>query len=179
MDRWQSRYICNQLDSENYFSYNNWETIRYLGNVMGLDSLKSPSARRSEESKTPSRNRQSGVWRPSILDTKRISPATTRKIDTSSSYIVPNSSAPVSGDAVKTAAVAATVGDKACAGCKQKLGGKTVKLPDSQVRYHWACLKCTHCQEPFQDTSFSVDQLNNIYHPQVRVLQTGPFNSYN
>lgn len=137
--------------------------LRYLGNVMGLESLKSPSARRSEEAKSPLRNRQfpSGGWRPSILDTKRVSPAVGRKTDTN--YVTPT---PVT--ASTTSSNTTITADKTCAGCRQKLGGKTVKLPDSQVRFHWACLKCTHCQEPFRDTSFSVDQSSNIYHPQVR-----------
>ncbi|CDS12276.1 hypothetical protein LRAMOSA04471 [Lichtheimia ramosa] len=52
-----------------------------------------------------------------------------------------------------------------CAACNQPLSGKTVRLPESTTRYHWACLKCAQCQEPFKDTSFYTDSARQIYHP--------------
>lgn len=54
-----------------------------------------------------------------------------------------------------------------CGECHTKLSGKTVRLPDSQVKYHWNCLQCKGCQLPFQDTSFFIDVLKNVYHPNV------------
>lgn len=54
-----------------------------------------------------------------------------------------------------------------CAACNQPLSGKTVRLPESTTRYHWACLKCAQCQEPFKDTSFYTDSARQIYHPKV------------
>ncbi|KAI9315396.1 hypothetical protein BX666DRAFT_1962374 [Dichotomocladium elegans] len=52
-----------------------------------------------------------------------------------------------------------------CAECNTRLGGKTVRLPNTQTRYHWKCLTCAQCREPFQATSFHADTAGNIYHP--------------
>ena len=57
-----------------------------------------------------------------------------------------------------------------CGECHEKLSGKTVRLPDSQVKYHWNCLQCKGCHLPFKDTSFFIDVLKNVYHPNVNII---------
>jgi hypothetical protein len=60
-----------------------------------------------------------------------------------------------------------------CGACQKKLSGKTVRLPETEIKYHWHCLKCKSCQLPFEDTSFFIDPLSkHIYHPQVKYLQS-------
>lgn len=55
---------------------------------------------------------------------------------------------------------------KICQKCSKKLSGKVVRIPDSQKRYHWSCLKCKGCKGLFENTSFTVDSSKSVYHPQ-------------
>lgn len=64
-----------------------------------------------------------------------------------------------------------------CGDCNKKLSGKTVRLPDAQVRYHWKCLKCKNCALPFEDTSFYIDSNKRVFHPKVSSFYFKPLNS--
>jgi hypothetical protein len=45
-----------------------------------------------------------------------------------------------------------------------------VRLPDTQIRYHWKCLRCKSCALPFEDTSFYIDGNQRVFHPNVSNL---------
>ncbi|KAI7905124.1 uncharacterized protein BX663DRAFT_501843 [Cokeromyces recurvatus] len=55
--------------------------------------------------------------------------------------------------------------DTNCGKCYKKLVGKTVRLPDSQIKYHYQCLTCNECNQPFKDTYLFIDSSKSIYHP--------------
>ncbi|ORY95550.1 hypothetical protein BCR43DRAFT_515671 [Syncephalastrum racemosum] len=83
----------------------------------------------------------------------------------------------VSGLWESTAKKVAPSPQPSCPGCQKELNGKTVRLPQSQQAYHWACLKCEKCKEPFEETSFHTDDERRIYHPkcapELRRIQCG------
>ncbi|PHZ14851.1 uncharacterized protein RHIMIDRAFT_276467 [Rhizopus microsporus ATCC 52813] len=60
--------------------------------------------------------------------------------------------------------------EKVCQECNQKLSGKLVRLPDTQERYHWNCLRCEGCKGLFDNTSFVIDPLKKIYHPKCALF---------
>ncbi|GAN06568.1 hypothetical protein MAM1_0128c06054 [Mucor ambiguus] len=131
-----------------------WQS-RYLGSVMGLDNLSSPvdqearsacSSPLSERTNSPIMKR---ITKPfnSLLDSRRVTPSKSL-------------TSPALNKRYSMSNLATNCGE-----CHKKLSGKTVRLPDSQVKYHWNCLQCKGCQSPFQDTSFFIDVLKNVYHP--------------
>ncbi|KAG2200738.1 hypothetical protein INT47_002782 [Mucor saturninus] len=133
-----------------------WQS-RYLGSVIGLDNLTSPV---EEEAKEESRSACSPfsqrtstpilkrITKPfnNLLDSRRVAP--------SKNSVTPSPSRRFS-----------TIAENSCGECYKKLSGKTVRLPDTQVRYHWKCLKCNGCTLPFEDTSFFIDPYKRVYHP--------------
>ncbi|KAI8646922.1 hypothetical protein BD408DRAFT_473751 [Parasitella parasitica] len=131
-----------------------WQS-RYLGNVVGLDNLSSPLDEEDRSACSPlSQHTNSPIIKriskpfSSLLDSRRVTPF---KSITSPSlnkrYSMNN----------------LTLSN--CGECHKKLSGKTVRLPDSHVKYHWSCLQCKECHLPFEDTSFFIDALKNVYHP--------------
>lgn len=128
---------------------------------MGLDNLSSPAVE-ERSACSPSSQRTSSpimkrISKPfnSLLDSRRVTP--------SKSLTSPSLSKQYSMNNLTT---------PNCGECHQKLSGKTVRLPDSQVKYHWSCLQCKACQLPFEDTSFFIDVSKNVYHPNVNSIHT-------
>ncbi|OAD04534.1 C2H2-type zinc finger transcription factor [Mucor lusitanicus CBS 277.49] len=132
-----------------------WQS-RYLGSVMGLDSLSrsveqqdrsSCSSPLSQRTSSPIMKR---ITKPfnSLLDSRRVTPSKS-----------------LTSPALNKRYSMSHLATNNCGECHTKLSGKTVRLPDSQVKYHWNCLQCKGCQLPFQDTSFFIDVLKNVYHP--------------
>ncbi|KAL9549399.1 hypothetical protein MBANPS3_005221 [Mucor bainieri] len=133
-----------------------WQS-RYLGSVMGLDNLSSPVDQQDNRSacSSPLSQRTSSpimkrIAKPfnSLLDSRRITPSKS-----------------LTSPALSKRCSMTNLATNNCGECHKKLSGKTVRLPDSQVKYHWNCLQCKGCQAPFQDTSFFIDVLKNVYHP--------------
>ncbi|KAK4518887.1 uncharacterized protein ATC70_009112 [Mucor velutinosus] len=133
-----------------------WQS-RYLGSVMGLDNLSSPvdkedrsacSSPLSQHTSLPIIQR---ITKPfnSLLDSRRVTPSKS-----------------LTSPALNKRYSMSNLAINHCGECHKKLSGKTVRLPDSQVKYHWNCLQCKGCQLPFQGTSFFIDVLKNVYHPQ-------------
>lgn len=60
--------------------------------------------------------------------------------------------------------------ENSCQECYKKLSGKLVRIPNSQVRYHWSCLKCESCKGVFENTSFIIDSSKKVYHPKVHLF---------
>ncbi|CEP18175.1 hypothetical protein [Parasitella parasitica] len=128
--------------------------IRYLGSVMGLDNLTSPvdegrsaCSPLSQPTSSPIMKRISKPF-SSLLDSRRVTP--------SKSITSPSLNKRYSMNNLTTSN---------CGECHKKLSGKTVRLPDSHVKYHWNCLRCKGCRLPFEDTSFIIDASKNVYHP--------------
>lgn len=134
---------------------------RYLGSVMGLDELSSEE-QESRLACSPLSKRATSpilkrISRPfnGLLDSRKVTPSKTMGA----------LSTPASRRYSTTAA------ETGCGECGKKLTGKTVRLPDTQVRYHWKCLNCKGCSLPFEDTSFFIDSSNRVFHPEVSVLK--------
>ncbi|KAI8147810.1 hypothetical protein BJV82DRAFT_593447 [Fennellomyces sp. T-0311] len=125
-----------------------WQSS-YLGSFMGLDSVLSPP---SVDDNTTPISSPSSTSSSSLLNRSRRSTLTS--LWDSNKRVAPSPRPPV-----------ANSNKKRCPECDKPLSGKTVRLPDSPLRYHWTCLQCTHCREPFEDTSFYTDHANRIYHP--------------
>ncbi|KAI8353219.1 hypothetical protein BD560DRAFT_427051 [Blakeslea trispora] len=123
VDRWQSRQPIIK-------------DHRYLGSVIGLDSL---SKKASELSKAtlPKTSLDYG-----LLDSRKVRSSQSMTLQSASST------------------------KAECGLCQKKLSGKTVRLPDGSVKYHWHCLQCKGCGLPFEDPSFYIDPSKHIYHPQ-------------
>ncbi|KAI9020704.1 hypothetical protein CLU79DRAFT_888176 [Phycomyces nitens] len=122
-------------------SVDRWQS-RYLGSIVGLDNLKSPPS--SPALRSPKKLLKSS---PSLGPTRQMPHSKSSKRNLPTLAIIP------------------PVKINNCHSCSKKLVGKTVRLPESDVRYHWECLQCTHCHLPFEDTSFYVDSNKAIYHP--------------
>ncbi|KAL0080013.1 hypothetical protein J3Q64DRAFT_1864645 [Phycomyces blakesleeanus] len=122
-------------------SVDRWQS-RYLGSIVGLDNLKSPPS--SPGQRSPKKILKNS---PSLGSTRYI----------------PHSKSP--RRPLPTLAIIPPAKMNNCHSCNKKLVGKTVRLPESNVRYHWECLQCTQCHLPFEDTSFYVDPNKSIYHP--------------
>ncbi|SAM09118.1 hypothetical protein [Absidia glauca] len=63
-----------------------------------------------------------------------------------------------------------------CKKCHRPLSGKTVQLPDDDddesgisKTYHWSCLQCVKCSQPFQTPSFYLDSNQHMYHTECVV----------
>ncbi|CAO3654202.1 unnamed protein product [Mucor hiemalis] len=133
-----------------------WQSSRYLGSVMGLDELSSEE-QESRLACSPLSKRATSpilkrISRPfnGLLDSRKVTPSKTMGA----------LSTPASRRYSTTAA------ETGCGECGKKLTGKTVRLPDTQVRYHWKCLNCKGCSLPFEDTSFFIDSSNRVFHPE-------------
>lgn len=126
---------------------------------MGLDNLSSPADKQDRSAcSSPLSQRTSSpiikrITKPfnSLLDSRRVTPSKS-----------------MTSPALNQRYSMSHLATNNCAECHKKLSGKTVRLPDSQVKYHWSCLQCKGCQSPFQDTSFLIDAFKNVYHPHVR-----------
>ncbi|KAI9488545.1 hypothetical protein BDB00DRAFT_932659 [Zychaea mexicana] len=139
-----------------------WQSS-YLGSFMGLDSLLSPPPVDDNNSSTttPSSPVSSTTSSSSLLSRSRR--PTLSSLWESNKRIAPSPRPPVATKITVT--TAANNKKPCCPECNKALSGKTVRLPDSSTRYHWACLKCAHCREPFDNTSFYTDNASRIYHP--------------
>ncbi|KAI8978918.1 hypothetical protein BDB01DRAFT_874382 [Pilobolus umbonatus] len=133
-----------------------WQS-RYLDNVIGIENLTSPVEQEHDKliitpvgNNTPLMKRMSKPF-SNLLDSRHISLINAR--------LHP---AKVACDSPQMR--------NSCAKCNKKLKGKTVRLPESQIKYHWDCLTCYKCQMPFDTTSFLVDSTKNIYHPECSPL---------
>lgn len=167
VDRWQTRYIAQ----DHGLSYTHCQCTSYLGSVIGIDKLAPSSSGDGNKSAMNSPIRSpssllSRTRRPSSLasfwDSKRVAPSP-RPMASNPSLKKPME--PVPEPSLSQKSKKKSSGP--CAACNQPLSGKTVRLPESTTRYHWACLKCAQCQEPFKDTSFYTDSARQIYHPKV------------
>jgi hypothetical protein len=140
---------------------------RYLGSVMGLNNLASPIDDDKEEKDekdelsrsacSPLTQRTTSpilkrIAKPfnSLLDSRRVTPSKSNN-----------------GPVIPPRRFSATTTENSCGECNKKLSGKTVRLPDTQVRYHWKCLKCKSCALPFEEISFFIDSFKRVYHPNV------------
>jgi hypothetical protein len=127
-----------------------------MGSVIGLESLTLPKDEEKKENNnetakySPFRQRATSpvlrqITKPfSILGNKRVNPSHKTEIS-----LRP---------------------ENTCGECHKKLKGKTVRLPESSIRYHWDCLKCKGCEYPFEKTSFFIDASKNVYHPEVSIF---------
>ncbi|ORZ10513.1 hypothetical protein BCR42DRAFT_333528 [Absidia repens] len=119
-----------------------WQSCKYLDQVVGPEKTEHPSTKKKwmERRKIPSL----------LIDKKyRIAP-----LDSLSAL---SSTHPNQHSKQK---------DPTCSHCHQQLAGKLVQLPDeSRKKYHWSCLLCHECHQPFQTTNFYLDSLQNVYHP--------------
>jgi hypothetical protein len=127
-----------------------------MGSVIGLESLNLPKDEEKKENNnetakySPFRQRAASpvlrqITKPfSILGNRRVNPSHKTEIS-----LRP---------------------ENACGECHNKLKGKTVRLPESSIRYHWDCLKCKGCEYPFEKTSFFIDASKNVYHPEVSIF---------
>jgi hypothetical protein len=72
---------------------------------------------------------------------------------------------------ISTTSHSSPLGTSECTSCHKTLAGKVVQLPhDSDSpgkKYHWSCIKCHHCQQPFQTTGVYLDPHKNAYHLKV------------
>lgn len=124
--------------------------------MMGLNSLSSPTSE-SPESRSPCSPLTQRTISPiskrmsrpfsTLLDSRRVTPSKTSPALNFNDQLI------------------ATTNE--CSECNEKLTGKTVRIPNSQLKYHWACLKCKGCNSPFEDTSFFIDSTRNVYHRTV------------
>lgn len=117
---------------------------RYLGSVMGLNTATTSPIENSPEPQSPMMKRMSRQF-STLLDSRKVTPS---KTSLSLNEPVNNT----------------------CGVCNEKLAGKTVRLPDSLNKYHWACLKCKGCNKPFEDTSFFIDSTKQVYHRSVSCI---------
>jgi hypothetical protein len=132
-----------------------------LGSIVGLDSLTS----RKDESDTkcapfsPMNKRATSLYKDissplsNLLDHRR---SKLRELKSKDFFTLPSSEQ-----------VAPVKAEKACKECNKKLSGKLARIPNTQERYHWSCLKCEGCKKLFENTSFVVDPYKKVYHPQV------------
>lgn len=173
VDRWQTRYSVHYAKPCSFYIYGcSIPMSSYLGSVIGLDKLAPPSSSgdgnksaMSSPIRSPS-SLLSRTRRPSSLasfwDSKRVAPSP-RPMASNPSLKKPQEPMPEPSLSQKSKKKSSGP----CAACHQPLSGKTVRLPESTTRYHWACLKCAQCHEPFKDTSFYTDNARQIYHPKV------------
>ncbi|KAG1383461.1 hypothetical protein G6F60_001564 [Rhizopus arrhizus] len=141
-----------------------WQS-RYLGSIVGLDSLTS----RKDESDTkcapfsPMNKRATSLYKDissplsNLLDHRR---SKLRELKSKDFFTLPSSEQ-----------VAPVKAEKACKECNKKLSGKLARIPNTQERYHWSCLKCegynsalhlkcfrcTGCQKVLQPSSIYTD----------------------
>lgn len=131
-----------------------------MGSVIGLDTLTSPVEK--EQDKEESRAACSPfIQRTSTPILKRITKPFNNLLD--SRRVAPSKNSVTPSPSKRFS----TLTENNCGECYKKLSGKTVRLPDTQVRYHWKCLKCNGCTLPFEDTSFFIDPYKRVYHPNV------------
>ena len=123
---------------------------------MGLDNMtseeeqqKSPCSPLSQRATSPILKRISKPFN-CLLDSRKVTPSKTSVMD-----------------AQPPRRFSTTQVETGCGACKKKLSGKTVRLPNTQVKYHWKCLNCKGCELPFEDISFFVDESGSVYHPNV------------
>ncbi|KAG2220091.1 hypothetical protein INT45_005852 [Circinella minor] len=157
IDRWQSRYPIIKVKNRVF---------------MALDSLLSPSpglptsgddnSSITNNNTTPSSPASSTTSTSSLLSRSRRT--TLSSLWDTNKRVAPSPRPPVAST-MTTKPIIKTHNKKICPECNKSLSGKTVRLPDSSTRYHWECLKCTFCREPFENTSFYTDNANRIYHP--------------
>ncbi|KAI8099333.1 uncharacterized protein BX664DRAFT_310316 [Halteromyces radiatus] len=63
-----------------------------------------------------------------------------------------------------------------CSHCHQLLSGKIVQLPDDDDnsndnnQYHWSCLVCHECKEPFLSTEVYLNSQSQVYHPKCAAI---------
>lgn len=121
---------------------------------MGLDTLSSPTEQESLsyspfKHRTPILKRISQTYN-NLLDSRRVAPVQPKTTPT----LIPST----------------RFSSSSCQECHKKLSGKTVRLPDTETKYHWKCLKCKSCDLPFEDTSFFIDAKKFVFHPSVSNL---------
>ncbi|KAI7866149.1 hypothetical protein BDF14DRAFT_881333 [Spinellus fusiger] len=127
-------------------SIDRWQS-RYLGNIMGLNALKlQPKSPEITLAKAPAKPS------PRPVSLREVAAITSPKANLPILTIIPP----------------AQINE--CNECHKKLSGKIVRLPESNTRYHWACLRCFSCHDPFEDVNFYVDANKSIYHPKCAPL---------
>lgn len=140
---------------------------------MGLDNLASPV---EQEEKDESRSACSPLaQRTASPILKRIGKPFSNLLD--SRKVTPSKTNMDIGPVNPPRRFSTTTTENSCGECNKKLSGKTVRLPDTQVRYHWKCLKCKSCALPFEDTSFFIDSFKRVYHPNVSKYKIEPIYS--
>lgn len=144
-----------------------------MGSVMGLDSLASPVDDDDDyEEDSDSRSACSPfTQRTSTPILKRISKTYNNLLD--SRRVAPSSQIKKTPVLTSSTRFSKTSTENSCGECQKKLSGKTVRLPDTQIRYHWKCLKCKGCALPFEDTSFFIDVHKRVFHPNVSLFKWG------
>ncbi|RCI04670.1 hypothetical protein CU098_012061 [Rhizopus stolonifer] len=141
-----------------------WQS-RYLGSIVGLDSI-SPSAKDDTNNNkripfSPISQRATSIYKDltnplsSLLDHRRSKLCELKSKDLFAS--------PSEQPATEKP-------ENSCQECYKKLSGKLVRIPNSQVRYHWSCLKCESCKGVFENTSFIIDSSKKVYHPKCALF---------
>ncbi|ORZ25160.1 hypothetical protein BCR42DRAFT_385812 [Absidia repens] len=103
---------------------------------------------------------------PSILFDKkcRIVPSPSRSPISSTYSLSPSVSSPSPSLSLSTSSKQQA---NECAQCLERLSGKLVQLSnDESKKYHWSCLLCYECQQPFQSPIIYLDAQRQTYHPE-------------
>ncbi|KAI9243990.1 hypothetical protein BY458DRAFT_447986 [Sporodiniella umbellata] len=152
----------SSIVSNRHSMIDRWQS-RYLGNIVGLDGVDQlPKDETSSKRAlfSPISQRASSVYKGftsplnNLLDHRR---SKLREIKSKELLGLPEQTT-------------APNPKKTCQECRKKLTGKVVRLPDTQEKYHWACLKCENCKGVFENTSFVVDPCKKIYHPKCALF---------
>ncbi|KAI9263173.1 hypothetical protein BDA99DRAFT_571893 [Phascolomyces articulosus] len=156
IDRWQSSYLGSFMNLDSILSLPPNTVDDNTSTITNTTTTTPSSPASSTTSSSSLLNRYRRTTLSSLWDTnKRVAPSSRPPKATITNPPPPPISTTASKEARK----------KICPECNKSLSGKIVRLPDSSTRYHWACLRCTHCHEPFENTSFYIDSMNHIYHP--------------
>ncbi|KAI9485880.1 MAG: hypothetical protein EXX96DRAFT_471379 [Benjaminiella poitrasii] len=145
IDRWQARYL----------------------NVIGMEGLISPVNNESNLSPVQCHVEEDKL----LLNTNHTSKSTNQRMESKKNAPLKSITNSVLGSG-RISANKVNPSNNNCGKCNKKLSGKTVRLPDSQAKYHQSCLTCKECNLPFEEAYFFTDPLKNVYHPKCAPSNT-------